>query len=244
MARTQGHGNPKWTRDETILAIDLYFECGGNVPSAKDSRVKRLSGLLQRLPYHESALRKGSFRNPDGVAFKLQNLRQVATGKGFGNVSGMDRTVWSEFGSTPDKVKEIASLIRAGVVFAESDRESLVDDDEEFFEGRVITQLHKRRERDHKLRERLLAARRRIGKLTCDMCQVQSKACDPILEDATFEVHHLMPIAMAMERMTRLVDLALLCANCHRLIHRAISVRKSWLGIKEGQGLVGQPEKN
>jgi len=31
MAVTHGHGNPKWTRDETILALDLYFDCKGHV---------------------------------------------------------------------------------------------------------------------------------------------------------------------------------------------------------------------
>jgi len=30
---------------------------------------------------------------------------------------------------------------------------------------------------------------------------------------------------------TRLTDLALLCANCHRLIHRVIAVRKEWVTI-------------
>jgi 5-methylcytosine-specific restriction enzyme A len=243
MARTHGHGNPNWTRDETILALDLYFECDGNVPSRKDPRVQRLSRLLQLLPYHDTPKRKGSFRNPAGVAFKLQNLRQVATGKGLGNVSEMDRGVWSELGANPDEVKRLASLIRAGIVVAESAGESSDgDNEEEFFEGRVITQLHKRRERDRKLRDRLLAARRKIGKLTCDMCRAHSKADDPILEDATFEAHHVLPIAMAMERTTRLADLALLCANCHRLLHRAISIRKSWLGISEGKGVIGLVE--
>jgi hypothetical protein len=29
MAVTQGHGNPNWTRDETILALDLYLKSSG-----------------------------------------------------------------------------------------------------------------------------------------------------------------------------------------------------------------------
>jgi 5-methylcytosine-specific restriction protein A len=70
MARTHGHGNPKWTRDETMLALDLYFECGGNMPSGKDGRVQKLSKLLRSLPYHGAVLRKDSFRNPDGAKEK------------------------------------------------------------------------------------------------------------------------------------------------------------------------------
>src|SRR2546428_7519523 len=101
MARTQGHGNPNWTRDETILALDLYLDLRGQIPSEDDNRVRELSALLRRYPYHAVAARRESFRNPAGVAFKLQNLRQVATGKGLANVSDTDRLVWGELGNDP-----------------------------------------------------------------------------------------------------------------------------------------------
>src|SRR5581483_8043912 len=99
MAVTHGHGNPAWTRDEIILALDLYLDCQGHIPSSSDPRVLALSELLRSFPYHSRAARQASFRNTDGVSFKLQNLRQVATGKGLGNVSNMDRAVWKEFGT-------------------------------------------------------------------------------------------------------------------------------------------------
>ncbi|WP_405847976.1 HNH endonuclease [Streptomyces niveus] len=35
------------------------------------------------------------------------------------------------------------------------------------------------------------------------------------------EVHHLLPLHVAGPRETRLEDLALLCANCHRMCHRS-----------------------
>lgn len=243
MARTHGHGNPKWTRDEVILALDLYFKCAGNIPSRDDARVRELSSLLRRLPYHEAESRKDSFRNPDGVAFKLQNLRQVATGKGLGNVSETDRLVWAEFGGQRDKVKQLGDLIRTGIKLSESMQGADEDDDdEEFFEGRVITRLHKKRERNRKVRKRLLASRSKNGRLTCDMCGGHSRATDPGLEDATFEAHHRLPVSVAKERITRLLDLALLCANCHRLLHRAISSTKRWVDIDEGRTLLGMSD--
>lgn len=240
MARTRGQGNPNWTWDETILALDLYFECAGEMPSGEDARVRQLSELLRRMPYHSAASRKASFRNPDGVAFKLQNIRQVATGKGLGNVSEMDRKVWSEFGSQPEKVKRLADLIRAGVNSMESlPYQGDGDEEDEFFEGRVLTNLHKKRERDRNLRKRLLASRRGMGKLTCDICQIFSNSVDPKMEDAIFEAHHLMPLSMSVERKTRLADVVLLCANCHRLLHRAISFTKRWLNLSEGREIIG-----
>lgn len=112
MAKTAGHGNPKWHRDETILALELYFECKGELPSDTDSRVIALSELLQKLTLHPPSKRKASFRNPAGVSFKLQNIRQVATGQGLDHTSATDRAVWDELGSRPQEVAKLAKVIR------------------------------------------------------------------------------------------------------------------------------------
>lgn len=237
MARTHGHGNPDWTRDETILALDLYFDLGGKIPSGSDRRVMELSDVLRQFPYHANASKKESFRNPDGVAFKLQNLRQVATGRGLGNVSTTDKAVWQEFGASPAATKSLANLIRAGVAAPEA-REP-VQVDVEFAEGRVITELHTRRERAPKLRERLLSSRRESGKLFCEMCGAPPVVSNTGLLEAHFEVHHVVPLGSAGPRVTRLLDLALLCANCHRILHRAIAIERRWLSIAEGKTISG-----
>jgi 5-methylcytosine-specific restriction protein A len=233
MARTHGHGNPDWTRDETILALDLYFSIG-TTPDRNDSRVEKLSELLQNLPYHASHERQGSFRNTASVFFKLQNLRQVATGEGLSNVSAMDRRVWAEFGESPDKVNKLAELIRNSVASLNEAVLSRDDiNDEEFFEGRILTVLHRRRERDPRVRARLLSKRRKLAGLSCDLCNCTPMTGEASLEDACFEAHHTVPIAATAERITRISDMALLCANCHRVLHRAIAVQKRWLTVDE-----------
>ena len=114
MARTHGHGNPKWTREETILALGLYQELKGHVPTEKDNRVKELSELLWSFPYHVDESRRESFRNPAGVAFKLQNIRQVATGAGLKNVSAMDRLRTIKIEYPPEVAAPIAEEFRRG----------------------------------------------------------------------------------------------------------------------------------
>lgn len=235
MARTHGHGNPNWTRDETILALDLYFDLSGKIPVDSDERVKALSELLRRFPYHAAASKKESFRNPAGVAFKLQNLRQVATGKGLGNVSEKDRTIWAELGASPAVVKSLANLIRASVTASESAESAWLDS--EFVEGRIVSELHSRREREPKLRERLLLARRARGKLFCEMCGARSLTTNEEINDAYFEAHHIIPLSHTGTRITRLSEVALLCANCHRLLHRVIAIEKRWLTVTEGKAL-------
>jgi 5-methylcytosine-specific restriction protein A len=241
MARTHGHGNPDWARDEVILALDLYFDCRDKIPGPSDPRVEVLSKLLRAFPHHSVAARRDSFRNPDGVAFKLQNLRQVATGKGLGNVSRTDRQVWTEFGSDPKRTKALANLIRSGLNEFAGDEAS--QDEFEFAEGRIVTELHLRRERDPRLRARLLAARRKSSTLCCDMCRHAPRAANAALSEAEFEAHHMVPLASAGPRTTRLSDVVLLCANCHRLLHRAIALEKRWLNLAEGRSLCGLPTK-
>ena len=237
MARTHGHGNPDWTRDETILALALYLETGEAVPSKKDPRVQQLSSILRALPYHAEEARRETFRNPDGVAFKLQNLRSVATGKGLSNTSAMDREIWGTLGELPQRVQELAMAIEKAVALQQQDPVRLeedVDSKEEFFEGHQLTLTHKRRERHPDVRKALLAARRKSGAaLSCDLCRTGSPAKDRALEDAIFEAHHLLPISQALERKTMVKDMALVCASCHRLIHRVMIHHKRWLTLEE-----------
>ncbi len=235
MAVTQGHGNPDWARDEVLLALDLYFALDGKVPGPTDQRVIDLSDVLRSLPIHAAASKNARFRNPDGVVFKLQNLRQVATGQGLGNVSATDKAVWADFGSDPRLVSKLAELIRAqagGVEVAPGEVEASTDD-EEFVEGRLLTALHKRRERDRRVRSRLLKERHARAPLRCDACNEGPKVTEERLQDAGFEGHHLLPLGHSGERKVRVKDMALLCATCHRLIHRAMSLEKRWVGLAE-----------
>lgn len=191
------------------------------------------------MPFHEESARKGAFRNPAGVAFKLQNLRQIATGKGLGNVSKMDRQVWLELGSNQPEAKRLAQLVRAGIQLAKVAGTLDDDGDEfEFVEGKIHTALHRKRERNPKVRKLLIKARLKTGPLICDMCVEPCVAPETTLHDAMFEAHHLTPISAAPVRITRPKDVALLCANCHRILHRAISLQKRWIGIAEGQKLL------
>ncbi|MFH1851165.1 MAG: HNH endonuclease [Candidatus Neomarinimicrobiota bacterium] len=237
MAITHGHGNPNWTKDETILALDLYFDFQGHIPSSNDNRIIALSELLRTFPYHSLAIRRESFRNADGVVFKLQNLRQVATGKGLGNVSKMDRAVWREYGNNPVRVKEIANLIRTGIKIIEG-REEETGQQETFIEGKIVTEIHLTRERNPRIRKRLLNRRWESGVLKCDMCGCSSLSPVAELGDAMFEAHHVLPLSAAADRKTRLKDMALLCANCHRMVHRAITCEKRWLTLEEAKVII------
>ncbi|URK86691.1 hypothetical protein LP421_20825 [Rhizobium sp. RCAM05350] len=107
------------------------------------------------------AAKQPSFRNADGVGFKLMNLRQVATGKGLGNVSNTDRQIWAEFGDRPEELHKLAAAIIVGI--GASEAQDLPDVDQELPEGRLLTALHIRRERNPKVRKMLLDNRHTQG---------------------------------------------------------------------------------
>ncbi len=60
--------NPPWTREEAILLLDLYMQCGRQQLPPTDERVIALSALLRRLPFHPPETRAGSFATRPGSA--------------------------------------------------------------------------------------------------------------------------------------------------------------------------------
>ena len=88
-------------------------------------------------------------------------------------------------------------------------------------EGSKVLRTHFIKERDPSLR----AAKRRTflkehGLLFCQACGIKQTDFPKELGSACFEIHHLLPIGKRDgQESTRLSDLAIVCANCHRMIH-------------------------
>lgn len=242
MAVTKGQGNPSWNLDETILALDLYFRLDGRLPNKNDDSVRELSELLRSLPYHQDRPKNSRFRNTSAVRFKLQNLQSIVTGIGLDHVSRMDRRVVSEFEKRPEQLRSIASRIVNGAGELTASDFGGVDEneDDEFHEGQVIFVLHRKRERDPNLRKKFIE-RQQAGGLHCAICDLSKPGLKSPIQEAFFEVHHIVPLATAeKQRRTKLSDLALLCASCHRAIHKLISVEKRWISVEEAKDYFSQ----
>ena len=90
-------------------------------------------------------------------------------------------------------------------------------------EGALKLVTHLRRERDAKLvsakKDDVL---RRLGRLSCEACGFIFEAAYGDLGSGFCEVHHRKPLASAGENVsTSLDDLAVVCSNCHRMLHRS-----------------------
>lgn len=107
-------------------------------------------------------------------------------------------------------------------------------------EGRHLMLRHRVRERDARLRLRKIEATRRAGRpLACEVCGFDFEVTYGKRGSGFIECHHIIPLHETGERITRLDDLALICANCHRMIHRQpwltpIGLRDLITGLSSG----------
>lgn len=220
-----------WQRDELILALDLYLRLERIVPDETHPEVIALSQLLQSLPLHTDRRLDPTFRNPDGVALKLANFRAIEhPGRGMSRGNKLEQVVWDELAGDPVRLRRVAQAIAEGSSLPESQAPSDSDDEEsEFEEGRVVYRLHRARERN----PRLVAAKKRQvlrdgGALVCEVCGFDFEAFYGDQGRGYIECHHAIAVStMAPGAATRLEDVALVCANCHRMVHRW----RPWLSL-------------
>lgn len=225
--------NPAWARDEIILALNLYFELDSNEMTAKNPEVIKLSELLNKLPIHRYRPDKEKFRNPNGISLKLSNFKHIDPsylGKGSEGHSKLDKEIFFEFHNKKDKLRSICKTIYSLV----EDNKSLEDlykiEDEiseelAVKEGKVLYKLHKVRERSHKIvSQKKKEYLKKFGKLDCEVCGFDFYETYGEIGLGFIEAHHKTPLSkLDINRVIRTSDLALICSNCHRMIHRKIS---------------------
>jgi 5-methylcytosine-specific restriction protein A len=134
--------NPKWTREELILALDLYFRCPPLKTNQDNPEIIALSELLNSLSLHPQRSEYEKFRNPNGVYMKLCNLlrfEQDYSGVGLKAGGKLEEEIWNEFSSNKDKLKKAAQAIIDNASEVPKQKEKIKRKDEEFEEGQVFT---------------------------------------------------------------------------------------------------------
>jgi 5-methylcytosine-specific restriction protein A len=225
--------NPPWERDELILALDLYFahRRKGHAVTKMDvdhPDILALSALLNALPIHSDRPEPQLFRNPNGVHMKLGNFLRLDPdypGAGLSRGAKLDEVVWNEFADNPERLHAVAEAIRFAargdeVRAVELQREA--DGEIEAPEGKVLQRMHAYRERNQSLiRRRKEVELRKCGTLRCEVCGFDFAKQYPGIGEGFIECHHTIPLsALRPGDTTKTSDLALVCPNCHRMLHR------------------------
>jgi 5-methylcytosine-specific restriction enzyme A len=244
MAHTQDDNRrpPPWTWDELVLACDLVVANNWHGMTASDRRVQELSDLLQQLPVHPLGSRGAKFRNPNGVARKSVDLATNHPNYRGRRTKGgrLDLDVIRAFIDEPREMAAIANSVRYAARALGPEPEPPADLDFNTVaanEGAVILRLHLRRERDPSLRRRKIEeARKRFGCVRCEVCSFDFGQTYGDWGRDYIECHHKVPLSHSGPTKTVLNDLALLCSNCHRMVHR----QQPWLSVEELSRLLNE----
>lgn len=132
-----------------------------------------------------------------------------------------------------------ASTFKALRALAQHRNSAEADDDTSFPEGREILLRHTSRERNAaviaKAKSKFL---NKHGKLFCEVCGFDFEAAYGDVGRGFIEAHHTTPVSeLDAGSKTSVSDIALVCSNCHRMLHR----RRPWLTMARLQALLRQP---
>ena len=103
--------NPNWTRDELILALELYFKLDRRSMSDQDPLIVELVQFLKTQAPHSAQLHA---RSQDSIYLKLCNFMLLDPNEPSGLDAGskLDQVVWDEFADDHAKLKKAAKAIR------------------------------------------------------------------------------------------------------------------------------------
>jgi hypothetical protein len=129
------------------------------------------------------------------------------------------------------KFKQLIAPAKFGALSASTEELATPGPDEsDFPEGALKSRRHGYRERDSKLTRRAKAAFKASnnGRLFCQACgcDFQKKYGEDYIE-----AHHMVPVNQldGKSGKTHINDLAMVCANCHRMLHRC----RPWIAEKK-----------
>jgi 5-methylcytosine-specific restriction protein A len=229
---------PDWTADELTLVCAVVVERGWRELRTEYPEAVELSALLRSMPTHPQDVQSPSFRSPASVSRKSSDLvtrRGDYTGE---RTRGgrLDQRIVDAFLAEPEanlaRARALRDLLREPPPRAVPDL-----DGEGADEGGLLERWHLAYERDRGLRERKIRSVLNVGdRIECEVCSFNFENTYGERGHQYIEVHHRTPLHASGPTRTNLADLALLCSNCHRMIHR----QQPWLTVAELRVRVGQ----
>lgn len=168
----------KWTREEYILVLDLYFQHRYDRSASENPKLAEYSTLLRRLRGIDTSY-DNTFRSTNSIAMRMHNFKacdpywyaQGVSGMRDG-AGGMTKAIWAEFHEHPEDVSQMAEEIRQAISKNEHTLTNLGSEvqREPVNEGRRQLRIHYSRERKPQRIPKLKAFKGIHGKLFCEIC--------------------------------------------------------------------------
>lgn len=215
---------PDWAWEEIVLVCDLVSQNQWQQVTVDSPETIELSELLQTMDIFPPEVRGGKFRNPNGVVRKSADIATSHPGYRGARTNGGRRTqeVVAEFISNPAAMHTLAVSLRSSLaegVTADLPQDTGYENESEM-EGRYLLRLHAYRERNPALRRKKISSVLAAGgSLACEVCTFDFAQQYGDRGQGYIECHHVEPLHVGDEKARFVKDLALLCSNCHRMIH-------------------------
>ncbi len=228
-----------WIRDEIIIVLSLYESLDIKKVPHKNI-LQEYSDLLNKNGY--------AYRSTSSVGIRIANFISLDESikpnrKGLDGLSALVKEIWNEFSDNKIGLKQEAERIIASIVSG-ARRKNPIETD---VEGNSVSEGRQRIIKEHKVRERNPTIVRRKkdsvkkqkGCLACEACGFDFAKHYGELGEDFIECHHKKPVAqMKIDSITSLDDLALLCSNCHRMIHRPANHEADSLTVERLKGII------
>jgi putative restriction endonuclease len=143
-------GQRLWTREELILAINLYCKIPFGKLHRTNPEILKLSQLIGR--------------TASSVTYKLVNFASLdpslkARGiKGASNASNLDKKIWNEFYSNWEILPYESEKLKASIYHTSIEKENLINELDLPREGKVRDQIVKARVNQYFFRQSILAS--------------------------------------------------------------------------------------
>lgn len=233
---------PEPAREDTLHEVAFPLKNKSFVMDAMDFDIIDDDGITATLAPLRVSIRNSDFQielqdRLQAIAIDLQNVGAIATeyaelsnaivvhGQAVNNARNS-----SDIRAAADKINELQNEIfgltnaasTTTVTEISSQPPTSLEEELVGVEGRLLVRMHVYRERD-----RTFAARakkyfrdRNNGKLVCEACGLDPISLYGLDGERCIEAHHKIPIEeLQPDSITRVNEMAMVCASCHRIIH-------------------------
>lgn len=217
--------NPDWTREELILALNLYFDLDQGQMHKGHPDVVRLSNELRELNIHTEIPDSQKFRNPSGISRRLGNFKTMDSGykgEGLVNSGKLAKEIFKEFDHHRDKLRKEADFIRQLNLKPKSEKKTNPSEQKVNYKSEFLFQFHKNKEKDplvNKIKKEMVLANSKT--LKCEVCSYNSVSVFGELGNDLMEIHYNKELktdpgleASSME------DFIIVCSNCHKALDK------------------------
>lgn len=216
--------NPNWTREELILALDLYFDLDQGQMHKGHPAVIKVSNELRALNIHKEIPDQEKFRNPSGISRRLGNFKTMDAGyegEGLSNSGKLAKEVFKEFENRRDNLRKEADRIRQLYIKPQNETSNFSEPKGKY-KTEFLFQYHKSRETDPlvmKVKKEMVFSETK--QLKCEVCGFDSPAFYGEIGNDLMEIHYSKVIKNEPGLETiDMKDFIVVCSNCHKVLDK------------------------